>query len=217
MNAKAAPITEADVIDEVQNELVRFKKEWWCFLLLGFTLIICGAIAIVFPFFSSTVVVIVIGAALIVGGVSLIISSFWAGRWSGFFLQLLVGVFYTVAGFTVIDAPLRSVVVFTLLLAAFFIVIGIIRIVTALVDRYPMWGWSLLNGAITLLLGVIIYRNCKPSRIAEAMTEGDIAALADSWLWVIGLLVGIDLIFNGWNWVMLGMSINRLPDIEEEE
>jgi uncharacterized membrane protein HdeD (DUF308 family) len=33
-----------------------------------------------------------------------------------------------------------------------------------------------------------------------------------SGLWVIGLFIGIDLIFYGWSLVMLGLLAKRLPD-----
>ncbi len=32
-----------------------------------------------------------------------------------------------------------------------------------------------------------------------------------SGLWLIGLLVGIDMLFNGWALVMLGLAVRRLP------
>jgi uncharacterized membrane protein HdeD (DUF308 family) len=35
-----------------------------------------------------------------------------------------------------------------------------------------------------------------------------------SGLWVIGLYVGIDLIFNGWAWIMLAMGLRQLPAYE---
>ena len=88
-----------------------------------------------------------------------------------------------------------------MLIAAFFIVVGIFRIVVSLVERFPQWGWALLNGAITLIAGIIIY-----------------VAYPSSALWVIGLLVGLEMIFNGWTWIMLSLSIRRLnePDAESE-
>jgi uncharacterized membrane protein HdeD (DUF308 family) len=204
----------AHFVKTIRHELHSFKKEWWVFLLLGITLLICGIVATTFPFVSSIGVIIVIGATLIVGGVSLVVSSFWSGRWGGFFLQILVGIFYLVAGYTIFDAPLTSLLVFTLLLAAFFIVIGLLRIITSLVERYPMWGWSLFNGIVTLIVGVIIYRHCRPNEIAKGLSEGDLTTLGNSWLWVIGLLVGIDLLFNGLSWIMLSLALRRLPDNE---
>lgn len=201
----------------IKHEFHGLRKEWWVFLLLGITLLICGIVAVTFPFISSMGVIIVIGAALIVSGVSLVVSSFWSGKWSGFFLQILVGVFYIVAGFTIFDAPLKSLVVFTLLLAAFFIVIGLLRIITSLVERHPMWGWSLFNGLVTLVVGVIIYRHCRPNEIAQGLNDGNLTILGNSWLWVIGLLVGIDLLFNGLSWIMLSLAVRRLPDNDTAE
>jgi uncharacterized membrane protein HdeD (DUF308 family) len=51
----------------------------------------------------------------------------------------------------------------------------------------------MLNGAITLLLGVLIWRSW----------PGD-------GLWVIGILVGIELVFSGWSLVMLGLAARAL-------
>lgn len=119
-------------------------------------------------------------------------------------VQILIGLLYTVAGFAITEAPVESVLVLTLMLAAFFVVAGGFRIVTALVDRYPQWGWALVNGVITVMLGLIIFRSFRqfpqePEKI----------------FWIIGLLVGLELIFNGWTWIMLSIAIKRLPAPKE--
>ncbi len=49
----------------------------------------------------------------------------------------------------------------------------------------------LLNGAISLFMGLIINRT------------------PDASLWVIGLFVGIEMIFNGWAWIMLSLGLRR--------
>ena len=77
-----------------------------------------------------------------------------------------------------------------LLLAATFLAGGLIRIVITLLDRFPGWPWVLLNGFVTLLLGILIWRQWPESSF-----------------WVIGLFVGIDLLFSGWSWVMLGLLV----------
>ena len=72
---------------------------------------------------------------------------------------------------------------------------GIFRIVVAIVIRFQNWVWLLLHGAINLLGSRIsIWQNWPLSG-----------------LWVIGLFVGIDMIFNGWSLVMLGIAAKRLP------
>jgi uncharacterized membrane protein HdeD (DUF308 family) len=80
-------------------------------------------------------------------------------------------------------------------LAVSFIVMGAFRTLAALMIRFPQWGWALLNGVITLLAGIVIYRQ-----------------LPLDALWVIGLLVGLEMLFNGWTWIMLACAIRRLPE-----
>ena len=140
------------------------------------------------------------GMIMLIGGISQVVSAFWAGKWSGFLLQVLVGILYVVVGFIVIDAPVGSAASLTLVIAAFLFIGGMVRIVVALVDRFTGWGWVLLNGAVTLLLGLLIYKQWPLSG-----------------LFVIGLFVGIEMIFNGWYWVMLALGLKKLPEIQCEE
>ena len=141
------------------------------------------------PPLATRGVLIVLGVALIVGGVATIVMSFWAGKWTGMLVQLLVGVLYLVAGFAIFDTPVKAALVLTLFIAALFIVVGAFRILAAMMVRFPHWGWALLNGIVTFLLGVIIYRQFPQSAI-----------------WVLGLLIGIEMLFNGWTWIMLSLA-----------
>src|SRR5438552_76718 len=88
--------------------------------------------------------------------------------------------------------PVAGALSLTLLLAAFFVVGGVSRIMTALAIRFPGRGWTLLSGMVTLLLGIVIWRQWPISG-----------------LWVIGTFVGLDLIFDGWSLVMLGMRARQ--------
>lgn len=183
------------VFAELGEQLRSQKKHWWLFLLLGIVLVLGGVLAIAYPFVSSVGAVVLLGVILLVCGVLTILGAFWAGEWSALLLQLLVGILYVVAGIAIRDAPVESAAVLTLFVAAFFIVVGAFRIVAALVVRYPQWGWGLVNGVVTLLGGIIIYDTFPSSA-----------------LWVIGLLVGLDLLFSGWTWIMLAMVVRRLPE-----
>jgi uncharacterized membrane protein HdeD (DUF308 family) len=166
-------------------------------LLLGIMLSLGGIVALAYPFVSSLGAVMVLGIVLIVCGICTVIGAFWAGRWSALLLQLLVGILYVMAGMVIRDAPIESIAMLTLCAAAFFIVVGAFRIIVSLVERFPQWGWALLNGVVTLLAGLIIYDT-----------------FPNSAFWVIGLLVGLELLFNGWTWIMLSLVIRRLPDGE---
>jgi uncharacterized membrane protein HdeD (DUF308 family) len=177
----------------LRHELQALHQQWWCFLLLGVSLIVIGSICIADPLIGSIASVLFLGFLLLAGGITQVVSAFWAGRWSGMLFHVLVGVLYCVVGYMIIDAPGISLAVLTKFIAIFLIVGGVFRIVGALVTRFHDWGWVLLNGAITLFLGLIINRQ-----------------LPEASLWVIGLFIGIEMIFNGWAWVMLSLGLRRV-------
>ena len=88
--------------------------------------------------------------------------------------------------------PDKAALTLTLLLAAFLMAGGVIRIAAAVSLQFPNWGWQVVSGALNLLLGILIW--------AQWPVSG---------LWVIGLFVGIEMIFNGWTWVMLALTLRR--------
>lgn len=176
----------------IRHELHALHEQWWCFLLLGISLVVLGSVCIADPFISSIASVLVLGFVLLAGGITQIISSFWAGKWSGMLLHMLIGLLYAIIGYMMIDAPGIGLIVVTKLIAIFLIISGVFRIVSALMVRFHDWGWVLVNGVIALLLGLIINRQPGNS------------------LWLIGLFVGIEMIFNGWAWVMLALGLRRV-------
>jgi uncharacterized membrane protein HdeD (DUF308 family) len=189
----------ANLPEAIKHELHHMRSHWLWFLLLGVLLVVAGTAAIIVP--AATVgttfaVAMFFGILLMVAGVATIVSSFWIGEWSGFLLHLLVGILYVACGFVVTENPLVSVVMMTIFIAVSFIVLGTFRIIAALKLRYPQWGWALLNGTITMLAGIIVFRNLK---------NGDA-------FWVIGLLVGLEMLFNGWTWIMLALALRNMPD-----
>jgi uncharacterized membrane protein HdeD (DUF308 family) len=186
------PAESASPVAAIRHELQALHQQWWCFLLLGISLIVIGSICIAQPLVGSIASVLFLGFLLLAGGITQIVSAFWAGKWSGMLFHILIGVLYGVVGYMIIDAPGISLAVLTKFVAVFLIAGGIFRIVAALVQRFHDWGWVLLNGAITLFLGLIINRQ-----------------LPEAALWVIGLFVGIEMIFNGWAWVMLSLGLRR--------
>jgi uncharacterized membrane protein HdeD (DUF308 family) len=180
----------------LRHELQALHQQWWCFLLLGISLVVLGSICIASPLATTATTVTVtlfIGFLMLAGGIMQVVSAFWAGRWSGMLFHILIGILYGVVGYMIIDKPEVGMLVLTKFIAIFLIVAGVFRIVAALATRFHDWGWVLLNGAITLIMGLIINRQ-----------------LPEAALWVIGLFVGIEMIFNGWAWVMLALGLRRI-------
>jgi uncharacterized membrane protein HdeD (DUF308 family) len=163
-------------------------------MLLGYLLVLCGAVALVYPAIASVAAVSVLAAILMIAGLATIIGSFWAGKWSGFLVHLLVGILYLAAGVVITERPFVNLLIITFFAAVLFMVVGSFRVVAALVIRFPQWGWAVLNGAVTFLVGLIIYRH-----------------LPLDALWVVGILVGVEMLLNGWTWIMLAAAIKAIP------
>ena len=171
------------------------RRSWGWYLALGIVLIVLGTIAIGSTFVMTIASVFFFGWLLIIGGVMEVIHAFWHKRWAGFFLDLLTGILYVVAGWMMVSNPQESAVLLTLVIAMFLVFEGVFRIVASLAARYPHRGWVLFNGVISLILGISIWQRWPYSG-----------------LWVIGLFVGIEMLLNGWSLVMLSLSARNLPD-----
>src|SRR5579884_2674428 len=144
--------------DVLGAELEHLRKSWFWLLLLGIVLILVGLAAISSSFIATLATVIALGTILLIGGGVEIINAFWARRWRGFWMHLLAGILYLVLGLLFIDRPVATAAAFTLMLAAAFLIGGLFRIILALSERFHGWVWVLVNGIVTLILGILIWR-----------------------------------------------------------
>jgi uncharacterized membrane protein HdeD (DUF308 family) len=174
-------------------DIREFQHNWGWFLFLGILMIIFGTLALGSSMSVTFLSIIFLGWLLIFAGAVEAVQALWQRKWGGLFLHLLVGILYVVVGFMVVANPGASALTLTLLLAMFFIISGIFRIIVSLAMRFPQWGWVFFNGIVTLILGMLIWRQWPVSGV-----------------WVIGLFIGIDLIFSGWSWVMLSLAARRI-------
>jgi uncharacterized membrane protein HdeD (DUF308 family) len=168
------------------------KKAWGWLLVWGILLVAGGLVGLGYTFAVSVVTAIFVGGLLVVYGVMEVIHAFRHQRWQGFFLFLFGGLLSIVAGGVIWARPLAGLGVLTLLAAAYFLVLGAFRVVGAVASRHPGWGWGLGNGAVSILLGLLIWNRWPASS-----------------LWVIGMFVAVDMIFQGWNYVMLAVIARK--------
>jgi uncharacterized membrane protein HdeD (DUF308 family) len=178
----------------LRHELDALRGHWFWFVMLGIALVVLGLIALGSVVSASLAVAVVIGALILAGGVAETLGAFWCRGWSGFLVHLLSGVLSIVIGVMFLRAPVNALAALTLLLASFLMVGGIFKIVAALSYRFATWGWPLLSGIIDLILGVMIWQEWPASA-----------------LWVIGMFVGINMVFRGINWIGLGLSLRAMP------
>ena len=168
-------------------EEVRTHRTW--FLILGIALIVLGSIAIGSAELMTVVSVLLFGWLLIFAGLFEVVHAFARRAWGGFIINLMGGLLYAVTGLLMISHPGIAAITLTLMIAMLLIVAGTFRLFIAFSTQIHHRTWLILNGAISLILGFCIL---------------------DSWpvsgLWVIGLFIGIDMIFDGWTEVMLALS-----------
>jgi uncharacterized membrane protein HdeD (DUF308 family) len=177
------------------HDLYGFGKNWMSFFIWGLALFLLGLFAVSASTFTTLVTIILLGILLLISGAVVLVDTltFWRGKGSGFILHLIMAILYLAAGFILVANPLAGSVSITLFLGIMYICIGIFRIIFSLSLQLLNWGWSLFNGIITLLLGILIT-----------------ASWPASSLFVIGLFVGIDLLFAGWTYMMIALAARNL-------
>ncbi|MDP3182850.1 MAG: HdeD family acid-resistance protein [Desulfobaccales bacterium] len=176
------------------TDVQEFRHNWGWFLALGIILIVFGTIAVGSSVLVTLASVLFFGWLLLFMGLIEAVQAFWQRKWGGIFLHLLCGILTAVVGLIFVANPGAGALVLTLILAVLFMVAGLFRIIAALMMRFPHWGWLLLSGGVTLVLGLLIWRQWPVSG-----------------LWVFGMFIGIDMIFCGWSWVMAALAARRLP------
>ncbi len=169
------------------------RAKWGWIVALGVVYTVAGFIALGSVAMATVVSVFVVGVMMIVAGVAEIISAFQIKTWGKFLLWALLGLLYVVAGFVTFQNPLLAAVLLTLILGASLVASGIMRIILAFsMKRETPWIWVALSGAVTLLLGVLILMRWPVSS-----------------LYILGLFLGIDLIFAGASWIGIGLGLRR--------
>ena len=176
------------------SDVVRQASTWS--IVWGVLLIVLGMLAVGSPFVAAVAVNVVIAWLIVFAGVVHLILAFHAHGAGSLIWKLLVGVAYVCFGVYLIMHPVLGVSTLTLLLASLFLVEGIFDIALFFQMR-SMRGssWVLMDGVVTLLLGLLIYLQW-PSSSA----------------WAIGTLVGVSVIISGVTRVMLSLAVRNTTD-----
>lgn len=148
-------------------------------------------------YIGSGLSILALGWVLLISGVLWLVNSFYAFSWHGLFLYLLNAIIRGVTGYLFIRHPDAGAQVVTMLLAALFIVGGLFRGVAASVIRFPRWGWTVFSRLVSVVLGIYL--------LATGPTIST---------YFIGMVIGIDLIFDGAPLVGFAGAIHSLPRVE---
>jgi uncharacterized membrane protein HdeD (DUF308 family) len=164
-------------------ERIQERRGW--FLVLGIALVGLGVLALGDTIVVTLVSVVFLGWLLIVSAI------FQAVHWlqgheERHFLDLLGFVFDFIIGLILLSNPASGALAITLVLAAFFMVGGLMRVFGAWSSEAPHRAWAILDGAVSALLGILLWVHWPSSA-----------------LWFVGFAIGVGLIFRGLAWIML--------------
>lgn len=160
---------------------------------MGVLMAVFGLLAIGSPAVAGEMVVQVIGAVVLIVGILQVVAGFRTEGFKQKMPHLMLGVLLFFCGLCLLSEPLLGMAYITLLMAIFFLVEGVMKILAAFSYR-PASGWlyMLASGVLAMVLGVLI-GNGWPASTG----------------WVIGLFVGVDLMITGISMVALASAVRR--------
>ncbi|KDN10399.1 MULTISPECIES: HdeD family acid-resistance protein [unclassified Gilliamella] len=176
-----------------ENNVYNLKEKSSWFILVGVILIILGSLALGYQFTATVFSVYFIGSLILMAGIAQALHSFRIKGFSQSALWAVMGVLYIFIGLMSFFQPVAVSSALTLVISFLLIMSGFTQIFAAMNNRnLPRWGWVLTSGIITLILGFMI-----------------IAGWPYDSLWVLGMFLGIDLIFQGWAYVAIGFALKK--------
>ncbi len=178
----------------VQSLDVEFTKDlaaqWGWLLIFGVGLVVLGVAAVARSMTATFASMTFFGALLVLAAAVEAAAAVWSGHWAGFFQHTLAAILYGVLGLIFLMRPMITAEVLTFVMALFFLAGGLFHLVGAFMLGFSGSFWLIIDALITIALGVMI--------LAQWPASG---------LWVIGLFIGVDLIFYGLAWVGIAWGL----------
>ena len=171
---EASAVLRAAVRDTIRQRALLFLAQ-------SAVMVLAGILALIFPAFASAGILALLGWLLIISGVVQVISLWGATQVPYFWLQLVTLALEILVGYLLITRPEAGLVAVTFLMLVLFLISGIARVVFALMIR-PMedWVWVLVSGFVAIACAGILF-----------------ASLPEAATWLLGVLLGIELIAIG--------------------
>lgn len=161
----------------------------------GVLLVLFGLAALTFPVFASIAAAVLFGWVLMAVGVAGLLGAFGSKPHLHFGWSLVSSIMAIAAGLIAAFYPLAGVTALVIVIAAWLVVDGASSMMIALDlrrKRQGPWGWPAVSAVADWLLAIGI--------LVLAPLGG---------LVVVGIIVGIDLVFGGVALLMLGASGRR--------
>lgn len=176
-----------------RRKLEALRAKWGRFVAAGALMVLFGVVALGNLLAATVAVVFMTGIMLLIGGAVQIAQSFGARGWGKVLYWFASGLIYAIAGVIALARPMVAADVFTLMFGITVIIVGGFRIIAALDAKGAAgWLWVLAGGIVTTLFGLLI--------TAQWPQNTD---------WLIGLVLAVDLLSQGFTWIFFGLAIRK--------
>lgn len=168
--------------------------KWGWFLAMGIVLLALGIYASMSIVLATAATSIFIAMIMVIAGLAQLINAFSVQSWERFMLLLIAGIIYTAAGVVCFTYPIMAAVIFTFMLGLMLIIVGVLRMIIGFQSKnLTGWGYIVLAGALSAVLGIMI-----------------ISGWPNDALWMLGIFLSIDLIFQGCGWIAFALGLRTL-------
>ncbi len=175
----------------LENEVQQVSRAGMVF---GIILVVLGILSIVMPGIAGVAVTLLAGIFMIAAGIARFVWAFQSETFGRGVLTFLLGGLFLIAGLWIVARPLVGLISLTMVLAVFFVVDGLFEIIAAFgVKGRQGWGWLLMGGIVSIVLGWLIWSQWPLSGV-----------------WAVGILVGVKLLFAGTAMIALGSAGSRM-------
>ncbi|MET9349048.1 HdeD family acid-resistance protein [Streptomyces termitum] len=184
---------DPDPVREMTREGKRLGRSFGRLAALGAVLVICGIVGLVYTGLATLTSMLLFGWLLLAGGFVGLLQAVQSRGTGHFWLAAVVAALNIAAGVVVIRHPEGSAEALTMFAALLFLTGGLFRLVGSVVVRGPQFGWTLLQGAFGLLLGLLVLFDWPSSS-----------------RYVLGVFFSLALLFDGLGLVAMGVGGRRI-------
>ncbi|KUJ77662.1 HdeD family acid-resistance protein [Ruegeria profundi] len=172
-------------------------SDWIKWLLLGLLSIAFGIFVLGAPVVASIAVTMVTGVLLLISGGLQVVGGFTVEGVGNKILSLIMGAVMLFLGWSFLDNPLEGTLTLTTVVMILFVAGGIARIILSFQMRGTQFYWpTLISGVLSLALAAYILANAS---IGLALS-------------LLGILLGIEMLFNGFGLVFMALFIKSAPN-----
>ncbi|MFF0014050.1 HdeD family acid-resistance protein [Streptomyces sp. NPDC005374] len=182
------------------NETARLSRDFGRLAVLGVILVVAGLVGLIYTGVATLTSMLLFGWLLLIGGTVGLLHAIQARGSNFFWLGVVVAALNIAAGVVVIGRPEAAAAALTMFAALLFLTGGVFRLAGSLVVRGPQFGWTLVQGAFGLLLGILV-----------------LASWPSSSKYVIGCFFSLGLLFDGLGLVATGFGGRKIVHIVSEQ